>query len=221
MFMADRKKFLIVEDHPLYREALKGVIFRVYADAYCVEACTLDEALAAIAADDGFELILLDLVLPGTRDFSSLITLRERAPAVPIVVVSASDDEQNVRQCLAYGALGFLPKSSSTEVLENALRLVMSGGSYVPAQALGLAGLEPAGAPAPAPESTGGGHKLTPRQLRVLALMAEGKANKQIAYELGISEITVKAHVSAILRKLGVSNRVQAVLAAKKQIGAQ
>jgi len=219
MFMADRKKFLIVEDHPLYREALKGVIFRVYADAYCVEACTLAEALAAIAADDGFELILLDLVLPGTRDFSSLITLRERAPAVPIVVVSASDDEQNVRQCLAYGALGFLPKSSSTEVLENALRLVMSGGSYVPAQALGLAGLEPASTPA-APESTGSGHKLTPRQLRVLALMAEGKANKQIAYELGISEITVKAHVSAILRKLGVSNRVQAVLAAKKQIGA-
>jgi DNA-binding NarL/FixJ family response regulator len=217
MFMADRKRFLIVEDHPLYREALKGVIFRVYADAHCIEACTLDEALAAIAADDGFELILLDLVLPGTRDFSSLITLRERAPAVPIVVVSASDDEQNVRQCLAYGALGFLPKSSSTEVLENALRLVMSGGSYVPAQALGLAGLEPAGAPVP---ETGAGHKLTPRQLRVLALMAEGKANKQIAYELGISEITVKAHVSAILRKLGVSNRVQAVLAAKKQIGA-
>jgi DNA-binding NarL/FixJ family response regulator len=215
--MKNAVRVLIADDHPLFSEALKGISEDTFDKITCTDVADAEQTLAAVLDDNSFDLILLDLFLPGADGFSCLVALRNRAPTTPIIVVSASDEVAVVREAFSYGAMGYLPKSSSREVMKNALRLVMSGSSYVPSEALGAIGpLRRAGA------SAGGEHEkgedeqsLTPRQLGVLVLLGEGKANKQIAYELGISEITVKAHVSAILRKLNVNNRLQAVIACR------
>jgi len=222
--VTDIKRILIADDHPLFHEALKGVVLDIFpAGSACVCAATARETLAALEAGPLFDLVLLDLNLPGADGFSCLISIRRKTPAVPVVIVSSTDEEDIVRESFSYGVMGYLPKSSSQEVMKNAIRLVMGGGSYIPTEALGAIGLPPAvedRGPA-AEEGAKTALALTPRQLMVLDLLAEGKANKVIAYELNISEITVKAHVSAILRKLGVSNRLQAVIAAKNMTGRQ
>ncbi|NOZ42573.1 MAG: response regulator transcription factor [Alphaproteobacteria bacterium] len=220
------KRILIADDHPLFHEALKGVVGEIFPDD-CQYLCTVNvsETLRALDQRD-FDLILLDLNLPGAEGFSCLVSVRKRQPSVPVVIVSSTDDVMIVRESFSYGAMGYLPKSSSQQVMENAIRLVISGSIYIPTEALGSFGglavgaQETGGSRAPrALKDNGGMAALTPRQLAVLALLAEGKANKIIAYELGISEITVKAHVSAILRKLGVSNRLQAVLVCRDMAG--
>ena len=214
-------RVLIADDHPLFREALSDIVRSVYEeDVACLEVCNVAETLAATDNGDIFDMILLDLLLPGAEGFSCLISLRNKLPSTPIVIVSSTDHDETVRESFSYGAMGYLPKSSSREVMRNALRLVRSGNSYIPSQALGGGGerspeqLPPAGTPAIEADKA----SLTPRQMAVLELLAEGKPNKVIAYELDISEITVKAHVSAILRKLQVNNRLQAVIAAKNLI---
>lgn len=211
------KRILIADDHPLFQEALKGVVLEVFPDdAECV--CTVNVRETMLALDDGpaFDLILLDLKLPGAEGFSCLISVRSKAPSVPVVMVSSTDQVDIVRESFSYGAMGYLPKSSSQNVMQNAIRLVMSGSTYIPTEALGSFGVIPFEEKEVVQDGSNGAMSaLTPRQLAVLDLLAEGKANKIIAYELGISEITVKAHVSAILRKLEVSNRLQAVIAAK------
>ncbi|WP_417320588.1 LuxR C-terminal-related transcriptional regulator [Emcibacter sp.] len=216
-------RVLIADDHPLFREALGDIVRSVYEDEVdCVEVCSASETLEATDAGDIFDMILLDLLLPGAEGFSCLISLRNKLPATPIVIVSSTDHDETVRESFSYGAMGYLPKSSSREVMRNALRLVRSGNSYIPSQALGRGGgrsPEPAPGPgAAAPVMDAEKASLTPRQMAVLELLAEGKPNKVIAFELEISEITVKAHVSAILRKLQVNNRLQAVIAAKNLI---
>ncbi len=211
------KRILIADDHPLFHEALKGVVRNVLArDADCVCTVNVRETLQALEDNPAFDLILLDLKLPGADGFSALISIRSKVPAVPVVMVSSTDQVDVVRESFSYGAMGYLPKSSSQEVMKNAIRLVMSGSTYIPTEALGsfsMASLETT--VKETPKAQDAASTLTPRQLAVLDLLAEGKANKIIAYELNISEITVKAHVSAILRKLGVSNRLQAVISAK------
>jgi DNA-binding NarL/FixJ family response regulator len=182
----------------------------------CICTVNVRETLQALEDGPAFDLILLDLKLPGADGFSALISIRSKAPAVPVVMVSSTDHVDIVRESFSYGAMGYLPKSSSQNVMKNAIRLVMSGSTYIPTEALGSFVISPFEKQDAAEQKTiSAMSALTPRQLAVLDLLAEGKANKIIAFELNISEITVKAHVSALLRKLGVSNRLQAVISTK------
>lgn len=218
------KRILIADDHPLFQEALKGMALDIFShDAECVCTTNVRETLEALDDGPAFDLILLDLKLPGADGFSCLVSIRSKVPSVPVVMVSSTDQVDIVRESFSYGAMGYLPKSFSQDVMKNAIRLVMSGNIYVPTEALGSFDIMPHEEKnffvRDEKQSNRTIDVLTPRQLAVLDLLAEGKANKIIAYELDISEITVKAHVSAILRKLGVSNRLQAVISAKSITG--
>jgi DNA-binding NarL/FixJ family response regulator len=189
------------------------VLARLGEGVVTLEARDAAETLALAAAHPDLDLILLDLAMPGMDGFAGLARLRELRPSVPVVVLSASESQADVRATLEGGAMGFVPKSSTAEVMLSALRLVFSGGVYVPPLVLDRAG--PPGKAAGA-SPLGDDLGLTPRQLDVLALLGEGKANKEIAQALGLTEGTVKLHVSAILRALGVENRTQAVIAAER-----
>ena len=203
----DAPTFIVADDHPLFRHALRQIVEPHFADARIVEAGTLDEAAAAIEAAVEPDLVLFDLTMPGARGFSGLMYLRAQFPAVPVCVVSATEDAGTIRRCLALGATGFVPKSSSPAAIREAIGAILEGGTWSPSS--------------PAPQTGSHGddalaarlRSLTPQQLRVLMMMGEGLPNKQIAYELSVSEATVKAHVSAVLSKLGVENRTKAVLA--------
>ena len=210
---------LIADDHPLFREAVRDVVGRLFAakgwEFACVEATTLDEALAVAGDASDLDLILLDLYMPGTRDLSGLVALRAKQPATPIVVVSSLSDSDTVRRAMTCGAAGFIPKSSSKELMVNALQLVLAGGIYLPRELLDAA---PASRRAAGePQDSTLPDRLTPRQVAVLARLAQGKSNKEIARELAISDLTVKAHVTAILRSLGVTTRAQAIVAFRRE----
>lgn len=210
-------RFLIADDHPLFREALTLVIRRGFPDAVCREVSTLQAALDAVATE-AFDVVMLDLLLPGADGFSGLVALRNRAPGIPVLMVSASERPESVRQALLMGASGYLPKSSTGDITESAIRLVLSGGAYLPPQAMGaMTGGSVAEAASPGPQAA---ESLTRRQMMVLEKLAEGLSNKEIARALDITEITVKAHVGAVLRKLGVSSRAQAIVAANRMIAA-
>jgi DNA-binding NarL/FixJ family response regulator len=157
------------------------------------------------------DLVLLDLTMPGVRGFSGLLYLRAQFPGVPVVVVSASEELNVIRRCMEFGASGFLPKTLGVDQMGVAIRKVLEGGVWVPADVDLTAEADTETRDLVAKLST-----LTPQQVRVLMMLSEGLLNKQIAYELGVSEATVKAHVSAILQKLGVESRTQAVIAASK-----
>ena len=222
-------KVLLVDDHPLILSALQAVIQGLGDDVSVLGAASAAEARAALRKDADFDLVLLDLALGDADGFEVLTEFRAAYPALPIVVVSASDRTSDVIRAIDLGAMGFVPKRSSNEQLFEALRMVMSGGLYVPPMMLGLDAapvesdtvpdvMRPVGTPSSqspyqkAPlslESVG----LTPRQGDVLALLLQGKPNKLIARELNVSVETVKDHVAAVLRALGVSSRTQAVLA--------
>lgn len=211
-------KVLVVDDHPLIREALRQVLRALAKDIELLEAGSAPDALAAADKSGGLDLILLDLALPGRDGFEVLRELRERYPSFPVVVLSASDQSEVVMRALDAGAMGFIPKTSSNEVLLGALRLVLSGGVYLPAEVLRHS-------PAPvlvsksAMAAAGVGYRdlgLTERQAQVLALVVQGKPNKIVCRELNLAEGTVKIHVTAILKALGVANRTQAVIAVGK-----
>jgi len=210
-------KILVVDDHVLIRQAMQGVLKRVRRDAVVLEASNSSAAMQAIAEQPDIELILLDLTLPDRDGFSVLAELRERHPAIAVVVLSAVQDPANVMKALELGARGFIPKSAQGDVILNALRLVISGGTYVPPEILAGGGLSQpalrqiAGHQAP-PTDTG----LTDRQLEVLALMMQGKNNKTICRMLDLAEPTVKNHVTAILKALKVTSRTEAVILATK-----
>lgn len=208
-------RVLIADDHPLFRAAIRDVVGQVFAaqgwEFAVVEATGADEAAAAVEQDDDFDLILLDLSMPGARGLSTLIALRSRAPSTPIVVVSSVDDATTVRQAVACGAAGFIPKSSSKDLIAEALAVVFAGGVFLPPGMQDDAEPEPPSRPADA---------LTQRQLAVLDLLSRGLSNKLIARDLDISDMTVKAHVTAILRKLGVTSRTQAVVMFRERQGA-
>jgi DNA-binding NarL/FixJ family response regulator len=167
------------------------------------------------AQNPDIDLVLLDFNLPNVEGFAALVDLQERYPELPVVMVSGQDDPGLVREALERGALGFIPKTSSAAVILNALRLVLSGGTYVPREALGA----PRAAPVPAAGNAGdaaGKLGITPRQAEVLALILAGKPNKAICRELNLAEGTVKSHVAAVLKALNASNRVEAVIAASR-----
>lgn len=212
---------LIADDHPLYCDALRAIVPQACPGAEIGEANSQEEVLAAVAGPRKFDLVLLDLNLPGARGLSCLEALKRLTPDTPIVVVSAVDEPKIMQDVIMGGANAFVPKSASGQVLINALRVILAGGTYMPAGVLAAMRLSESAA-AGAAGGPGGGHdrdELTLRQRRVLDLLATGLSNKHIARALEISEITVKAHVSAIFRKLGVTNRVQAGLEARKVRG--
>jgi DNA-binding NarL/FixJ family response regulator len=206
---------LIADDHPLYRNAMCNVVGEVFTDARVQECEDIASALQQLEQGT-IDLVLLDLSMPDADGIEGLSRLRAAAPATPVIVCSARDDPALVRDCFKLGIAGYLPKSSGMEVTRHALQLVRDGGVYVPSEALA----EPTPAAEAGPEGAGedgGAAALTPRQRTVLALLERGMSNKAIARELGIGEITVKAHVSAILRKLGVENRLQAIIAVREK----
>lgn len=209
-------KVLVVDDHTLIRDALRGVLEQLRDDAVVVEAADAREAVRLVEHHPDLELVLLDLLLPDGSGFDVLATLRERHPAVSVVVLSARKDRDEITRALALGALGFIPKSARREIMLGALELVFSGGVYVPPEILEPGRPEPSGAlPDPVtPETSLAGLGLTERQIEVLGLMMRGKSNKAICRELDIAEPTVKNHVGAILRAFGASNRTEAVIAA-------
>ena len=205
--MADHR-FIIVDDHPLFRGALRQALGGAFAGAEILEAGSLDELANTLATAQELDLILLDLAMPGVHGVSGLIYLRAQHPEVPVVIVSASDDAATIRQCLDCGASGFIPKSQPVERIREAIRMIIGGEVWLPPD-VDLSS-EPAGESA---EHVSRLSTLTPQQVRVLMMLGEGLLNKQIAFKLGVSEATIKAHVSAILQKLGVDSRTQAVIA--------
>jgi DNA-binding NarL/FixJ family response regulator len=209
-------RILVVDDHPLMAEALE-VAMRTLDRATHVETAGNLRAAIARAEQAGFDLCLLDLGLPDCSGLEALEKMRASLPALPVVVVSGSDDTRSVLRALDLGAMGYIPKTSPRAVLLGAVRLVVSGGIYVPVEALRAreAG-EQAPAPAAATPKTAADLGLSARQWEVLGLLLKGLPNKLIARKLDISENTTKIHVSAVLRALGVSSRTQALLAANR-----
>ena len=210
-----RERFIIADDHPLFRDALKQILASDMPDVELAEAGTLDEVAEAVNAAAETDLIILDLKMPGAHGFSGLVFLRAQYPGIPVVVVSASEQPAIIRRAMALGASGFIPKSAPAASMLAALRAVLAGELAVPEDV----SLD-------VPEEDGNADEtarllstLTPQQMRVLMMLREGLLNKQIAYRLGVSEATVKAHVSAILQKLKVESRTQAVIAASKVDG--
>jgi DNA-binding NarL/FixJ family response regulator len=204
-------RFIIVDDHPLFRGALSQALRASFGGAEVLEAGSLDELTDRLAAAGETDLILLDLSMPGVQGLSGLVYLRAQHPEVPVVIVSASEDATTIRQCLDCGASGFIPKSQPVERIREAIRRIIDGEVWLPPD-VDIDNLPPAeGADLVSRLST-----LTPQQVRVLMMLGEGLLNKQIAYKLGVSEATIKAHVSAILQKLGVDSRTQAVIAISK-----
>lgn len=195
---------LLVDDHPLFRSGILAVIAELGATVQPSEVSSCEEALAAIDAGSDFALILLDLNLPGMDGMTGLSKLRDATPATPIVVLSASENTAKIKQAISAGAKGYIPKSASREIILNALKLVLSGGVYLPMNIM----ME-----APSPTRTDA-EQLTPRQREVLKWLVRGKSNKEIANELGMAENTVRVHVAAILKCLDVKNRTEAGFAA-------
>src|SRR3954466_1338317 len=204
-------RFVIADDHPLFRGALREARFGLFADATIVEAGSLDEAAALLDKENDLDLVLLDLSMPGVRGFFGLMYLRAQYPSIPVVVVSANDEAAVIRRCMEFGASGFIPKTLGVEAMREAISRVLEGGVWTPPDVDLKAGTDAETADLLARLST-----LTPQQVRVLMMLSEGLLNKQIAFNLSVSEATVKAHVSAILQKLGVESRTQAVIAAAK-----
>jgi DNA-binding NarL/FixJ family response regulator len=209
-------RLVIADDHPLFRDALRQAVGSVVASARIDEAGSFEELTALLDQDSDVDLVLLDLSMPGISGFSGLIYLRAQFPAIPVVIVSASDDGGTIRQSLDFGASGFIPKRFGVETLRDAIMKVLEGDVWVPADTDLSSATDPELARLRDRLVT-----LTPQQVRVLMMLSEGLLNKQIAYELGVSEATIKAHVSAILQKLGVESRTQAVIAAAKIAGNQ
>ncbi|WGM48021.1 Response regulator protein VraR [Brevundimonas sp. NIBR10] len=197
-------RIVIADDHPLFRAALSTAMARASPDAVIEETSSLAGARAALATGP-VDLLLLDLKLSDSEGFAGLAGIRADFPAAPVAVVSASDDEGTVRRALAFGAAGFIPKSATLETMAEALGSILGGDVWAPA----LSELEPGESMESRIAS------LTPAQLKILIGLQQGRLNKQIAFDLGVTEATIKAHLTGVFRKLGVHNRTQAVIAAQ------
>ena len=210
-------RFIIADDHPLFRSALRTAVAQLLPGVQIVEADSPEALGKAVQAHPRADLILLDLRMPGVQGFSSLIGLRSQHPAVPVVVVSAVEEPAVMRRALDFGACGFIPKSAGIDTIGEALRTVLEGGVWLPP-----------GVPENAEDGDAEERELaqrvanlTPQQFRVLMMLADGRLNKQIAGDLNVSEATVKAHVTAILRKLGLYRRTQAAVLAQRLLRAE
>ncbi len=203
-------RIVIADDHPLVRGALRTSITALLGSVQIIEAGSFEELAPAFSGGD-VDLVLLDLTMPGVQGFSGLLYLRASHPATPVIVVSGNEDRTVIRRCIELGASGYIPKSLDAAQMGTAIQQVLDGGSWTPDD-IDLT---------TAPDATTSDMvrrlaSLTPQQVRVLMMLSTGLLNKQIAYELSVSEATVKAHVSAILQKLDVDSRTQAVIAASK-----
>jgi DNA-binding NarL/FixJ family response regulator len=206
-----RRCFVVADDHPLFREALKQTVSRMFKDADVAEAGSFAQLSNILEQRDDLDLVLLDLRMPGVQGLSGLVYMRSQYPHVPVVVVSGLEERALMRRALDLGASGFIPKSSPIEEMQLAITTVLSGDIWAP-PGIEVETEQDSEAEALARRLT----TLTPQQVRVLMMLREGLLNKQIAYQLGVSEATVKAHVSAILQKLQVDSRTQAVIAASR-----
>ena len=204
-------RLIIADDHPLFRGALREAVNGLFQNVEIAEAGSFDEINKLLGRDGDVDLILLDLAMPGVRGFSGLMCLRAQHPSVPVVIVSANEDPAVIRRCMHFGAAGFIPKTLGVDQMREAVSRVLAGEEWTPPDIDLEHGTDAQTADLMARLAT-----LTPQQVRVLMMLSEGLLNKQIAYELTVSEATVKAHVSAILQKLGVESRTQAVIAAAK-----
>jgi len=204
-------RLVIADDHPLFRGALREAVAGLLEPVDIAEAGAFDDVVALLDRGGDIDLVLLDLAMPGVRGFSGLMYIRAQYPSVPVIVVSANDDPAAIRRCMEFGASGFIPKTLSVDAMREAISGILGGGVWTPSDVDLSAGSDAESAALMARMAT-----LTPQQVRVLMMLSEGLLNKQIAYQLGVSEATVKAHVSAILQKLGVESRTQAVIAAAK-----
>lgn len=209
--MPNMNTIIIADDHPLFRGALRQAVEGLSGQQTIIEAGDFDAARKAAADNAEADLMLLDLAMPGVSGFSGLMSLRAEFAHLPVVIVSASDDAVTIRRALELGASGFISKSSGIEEIREGIRSVLDGNIYSPASYPGGMETDPEVA-----DLIGRLRTLTPQQSRVLGMLAEGLLNKQIAYELGVSEATIKAHVSAILLKLNVDSRTQAVIQLSK-----
>ena len=209
--MSASTRIIIADDHPLVRGALHQAVAGAVQGCAIVECADLDALTKELNENDEVDLVLLDLAMPGVRGFSGLMYLRAQHPGVPVVVVSGNEDSGVMRRCIDFGAAGFIPKTTDMEAMRGAIHKVLEGGAWTPPDV---------DLTAPADKDIADIVRrmasLTPQQVRVLMMLSEGLLNKQIAYELTVSEATVKAHVSAILQKLGVESRTQAVITARK-----
>jgi DNA-binding NarL/FixJ family response regulator len=201
---------LIADDHPLFRDALQRAVLTALPQAHVHGADSVQALLALIEQFPEAELLLLDLHMPGARGYSALAHIRGQYPGLPTIVVSGHEEAQVARRALAHGASAYIPKSTASEDIVTAIRAVLDGDVWLPHLLLdGPGELRPDEAAAAAQIAA-----LTPQQFRFMTMIAEGLLNKQIAWELGVSEATVKAHMTAIMRKLGVNNRTQVALIA-------
>jgi two-component system nitrate/nitrite response regulator NarL len=202
-------KVLVVDDHSIVRQGLAALLRQEGADTQVIHAADSSEGLAMIEAHADLDAVLLDLNMPGGDGMTSIVEFGRRRPTLPVIILSSSEDPGDVRQALNLGALGYVPKSASPEVLISAVRLVLSGAIYVPPLVLDN--------PLPAEAAVAAGERgaLTPRQVEVLQQLAKGHSNKEIGLMFNLSEKTVKAHVGAIFRGLNVVNRTQAANAAR------
>ena len=221
-------KVLIADDHRLIIEGVKIKLAELDPDVEAVVAMNLDELDRAVAAHaDDLDLALVDITMPGTHGHQHVAQLRAQAPALPVIVLSGSEDAELMRSLIDLGVLGFIPKAYSPDVMLSAIRLVLAGGIYIPplllanakAQGWQPAETAPQAASDPARSIDGLRNLLTERQIDVMRLLSQGKPNKLIARDLGISEGTVKIHLAAIFRALNVRNRVEAVVASRRLQG--
>jgi len=195
-------RIVVADDHPLFRAALRSAVDKAAPGAEVVECASLAEARAAMVAGP-VDLLLLDLKLSDSEGMAGLAAVRAEQPTVPVAVVSASEDAPVVRRALGLGAAGFIPKSSSLPQMVEAIAAILAGDSWAP------------DVPEADDDLAGRVASLTPSQLRILEGLKAGRLNKQIAFDLGVSEATIKAHLTSVFRKLGVHNRTQAVILAK------
>jgi DNA-binding NarL/FixJ family response regulator len=210
--MSSAATLIVADDHPLFRAALREAVTRLLPQAHIIEAGSLEMLEEAVQSNPTADLILLDLRMPGAHGFSALVHLRARYPSIPVAVISAAESASIVRRSLEFGASGFIPKSTSIEKIGAMLRALLDGKLALPEDYV-----EPASDRGqPDREMARRVSRLTPQQLRVLFLLAEGHSNKTIAQDLRVSEATVKAHVTVILRKLDLERRTQAALLAQR-----
>ena len=201
-------EILLVDDHALFREGLCHVLNGLDNEINILQASNFEQALHYVTTNPDLDLVLLDLNIPGKDGFTALDTLAGHYPAIPVVIISASNQRSDIQQALDAGAMNYIPKESTSSIMLNALKLILAGGIYVPPNMLQSNQL--------APQTANNTRGLTPRQLQVLALLVRGCANKEIASQMQLAEATVKMHVTAILKTLGVTNRTQAAMAVEK-----
>jgi DNA-binding NarL/FixJ family response regulator len=207
---------LIADDHPLFREALKIAISQAITGASTVEADTVDSLLAVLNEHPAIDLLLLDLGMPGANGFSALVQTRAHHPAVPVVVISGREDQDIAQRTLAHGAAAFIAKSAAVPTIVDALQTVLRGDAWTPPVPPTVPGSRGSGVPPDEADAARRIASLTPQQYRVLSMLCSGQSNKRIALQIEVSEATVKAHMTAILEKLGAENRTQAVLVAQR-----